>query len=159
MQHPWVTYLTAFLSTFVGAMALWVASRQSKTNMAKLRLDLYDKRFAIYESALSFHQALGAEPKALQAEAFLAAHRSFVKAHRESQFLFDDDSGVFELMGKINLDAFKIIASKTRAREMAGEHAIKLVAEANDVYAQIDKSVNALERVIAPYIRFNRALI
>jgi hypothetical protein len=159
MQHPWVGYLSAILSTLVGAMALWVASRQSKTNMAKLRLDLYDKRFAIYESALSFYQALAVEPKALQTEAFMLAQRSFLKAHRESQFLFDDDSGVFELMGKINLDAFKIIASKTRAREMAGEQAVRLVAEANDVYAKIEKSVNDLERAIAPYIRFNKALI
>jgi hypothetical protein len=159
MQHPWVSYLSAILSTLVGAMALWVASRQSKTNMAKLRLDLYDKRFAIYESALSFYQALAVEPKALQTEIFMSAHRSFLKAHREAQFLFDDDSGVFELMGKINLDAFKIIASKTRAREMAGEQAVRLVAEANDVYAKIEKSVNDLERAIAPYIRFNKALI
>jgi ribosome-associated translation inhibitor RaiA len=42
---------------------------------------------------------------------------------------------------------------------MPGAHAIKLVAEANDVYATIDKSVNELERAISPYIRFNKALI
>jgi hypothetical protein len=158
-EHQWVSYMSAILSACVATMALWVASRQSKTNMAKLRLDLYDKRFAIYETTLSFYQALGGEPKALQTEAFTSVHRSFSKAHRESQFLFDDDSGVFELLGKLNLDAYKIIASKTRAREMAGEHAIKLVAEANDVYAKIEKSVNDLERAISPYIRFNKALI
>ena len=82
-----------------------------------------------------------------------------MKAYRESQFLFDDDSGVFELMGKINVDSYKVITSKTRAREMPGEHAVKLVAEANDVYAAIEKSMNELERAISPYIRFNKALI
>jgi hypothetical protein len=158
-QHQWVSYLSAIMSTCVATMALWVASRQSKTNMAKLRLDLYDKRFAIYENTLGFFQALGGPPDALQTNAFTSAHRSFMKSHRESQFLFDDDSGVFELLGKVNLAAYKVIVCKTRAREMAGEQAIKLMAEANDVYAAIDKSVNELERAIAPYIQFNKALI
>jgi hypothetical protein len=158
-QHQWVSYVSAIMSTCVATMALWVASRQSKTNMAKLRLDLYDKRFAIYEDTLAFFQELAGSPDALKAESFTASRRAFLKAHRESQFLFDDDSGVFELLGKINVDSYKVIASKTRAREMAGEHAIKLVAEANDVYAAIDKSVNELERAISPYIRFNKALI
>jgi hypothetical protein len=127
--------------------------------MAKLRLDLYDKRFAIYEDALAFYQALGGSPNSLQSETFAAVQRSFIKSYRESQFLFDADSGVFELLGKLNLDAVKVIVSKTRAHEMGGERAAKLVAEANDVYAAIEKSVSALERSISPYIRFNRALI
>jgi hypothetical protein len=158
-DHQWVSYLSAIMSTCVAAMALWVASRQSKTNMAKLRLDLYDKRFAIYEDTLAFYQALGGAPNALQTDSFTSSHRSFMKSYRESQFLFDDDSGVFELLGKLNLDAYKVIACKTRAREMAGEQAGKLMAEANDVYAAIDRSVNELERAISPYIRFNRVLI
>jgi hypothetical protein len=158
-QHNWVSYFSAIMSSCVATMALWVASRQSKTNMAKLRLDLYDKRFAIYENTLGFFQVLGGGTESLQTDAFVAAQRSFMKSYRESQFLFDDDSGVFELLGKINVDAYKVIASKTRAREMPGAHAIKLVAEANDVYATIDKSVNDLERAISPYIRFNKALI
>ena len=56
--HNWVSYFSAIMSSCVATMALWVASRQSKTNMAKLRLDLYDKRFAIYENTLGFFQVL-----------------------------------------------------------------------------------------------------
>jgi hypothetical protein len=158
-SHQWVTYVSAIMSSCIAAMALWVASRQSKTNMAKLRLDLYDKRFAIYENTLTFYQALNGAPHSLQTDAFTSLHRSFIKSHRESQFLFDDDSGVFEILGRVSLDGFKVITTKTRARDMAGEQAVKLVAEANDVYATIEKSVNELERAIAPYIRFNKNLI
>src|SRR5882724_10519497 len=112
-QHQLISYVSAIMSTCIASMALWVAARQSKTNMAKLRLDLYDKRFAIYENTLAFHQALGGTPNSLQTETFTALHRAFVKSYRESQFLFDDDSGVFELLGKVNLDAFKVISTKT----------------------------------------------
>ncbi|HVZ71640.1 MAG TPA: hypothetical protein VHJ20_04635 [Polyangia bacterium] len=158
-EHTWLPILSAIMSTTLAAMALWVASRQSKTNMAKLRLDLYDKRFAIYETALAFYQELAGSPDALESEAFKALHRGFTKAHRETQFLFDDDSGVFELMGRISVDSYKIIATKKHARELRGDVAVKMVAEANDVYAKIEKAMNDLERAIGPYIRFNKALI
>jgi hypothetical protein len=157
--HHWMSYLGGLVSPFIAAMALWVAARQSKTNMAKLRLDLYDKRFAIYEATLSFYQALGGLPGSLLVEPFLTVQRQFIKAHRESQFLFDDEAGVFELLGRINLGSIKVIAAKTRAHEMGGDRAGKLVAEANDVYLGIEKSINELEQAIGPYVRFNKALI
>ncbi|HVX96861.1 MAG TPA: hypothetical protein VHK47_18235 [Polyangia bacterium] len=158
-QHQWISYLPAFFSTTLAGVALWLSARQSRTNMAKLRLDLYDKRFAVYESTLAFYQALGGSAESLQGEPFTSLHRGFIKAFRESQFLFDDDSGVFELLKKVSVDAFKVIAAKTRAREVPGEMAVRMVAEANDTYAKIEKAVDELERVIAPYIRFSRALI
>jgi len=157
--HQWISYIGGLLSPFIAAMALWVASRQSKTNVAKLRLDLYDKRFAIYETTLTFHQALGGLPGSLLQEPFVSLQRQFVKAHRESQFLFDADAGIFELLGQINLSAFKVIAGKTRAHDMGGDRGAKLVAEANDVYVSIEKSINQLEQALGPYIRFNKALI
>jgi len=157
--HQWISYLGGLVSPFIAAMALWVAARQSKTNMAKLRLDLYDKRFAIYEATLGFYQALGGLPGTLLVEPFLSVQRQFVKAHRESQFLFDEEAGVFELLGQINIGGIKVVAAKTRAHEMGGDRAAKLVAEANDVYLTIEKSITNLERAIGPYVRFNKALI
>jgi hypothetical protein len=158
-QHQWISYLSTVVSAGIATMALWVAARQSKTNVAKLRLDLYDKRFAVYENTLAFHQALAGTPDALQSESFKTLQRAFIKSYRESQFLFDDNSGVFELLEKVNMNAFKIIAAKTRARELPGEHAVRLIAEANDTYGSIEKAMSDLERAISPYIRFNKALI
>jgi hypothetical protein len=158
-QHQWIGYISAILSTCIASMALWVASRQSKTNVAKLRLDLYDKRFAVFENTLAFHQALAGTPDSLQTETFKLLHRAFIRSQRESQFLFDDDSGVFELLTKVNLDGFKIIAAKTHAREVRGDLAVKMVADANDAHSAIEKSMTDLERAIAPYIRFNKTLI
>jgi hypothetical protein len=127
--------------------------------MAKLRLDLYDKRFAIFENTLAFHQALAGSAESLQAEPFKALQRDFIKSYRESQFLFDEDSGVFELMEKINLDAFKIVAAKVHSRELRGDQAVRMAADGNDAYKAIEKSMADLERAIGPYIRFNRTLI
>ncbi len=158
-HQSWISYIGAVLSPFIAAMALWVASRQSKTNVAKLRLDLYDKRFAIYENALTFFSGAGGTPQSLQSDGFALLQRQFVKAHRESQFLFDADAGIFELLGRLNLDAHKVIVSKTRGLEMGGERGVKLIAEGNDVYKGIEKSINDLEAAIGPYIRFNRGLI
>jgi hypothetical protein len=158
-DNQWISYLSAIMSTCIASMALWVASRQSKTNMAKLRLDLYDKRFAIYENTLAFHQALAGPSESMQTEAFKSLQRAFIKSYRESQFLFDEDSGVFQLLNRVNLDAFKIVAAKTHARELRGEHAVRMMADGNDAFAAIEKSMSELERAIGPYIRFNKTLI
>jgi hypothetical protein len=158
-DHQWFSYVSSLLSAGIASMALLVASRQSKTNMAKLRLDLYDKRFAIFENTLAFHQALAGSAESLQAEPFKALQRDFIKSYRESQFLFDEDSGVFELMEKINLDAFKIVAAKVHSRELRGDQAVRMAADGNDAYKAIEKSMADLERAIGPYIRFNRTLI
>jgi hypothetical protein len=158
-DHPWIMYVNAILSTGIGSMALWVAARQSKTNMAKLRLDLYDKRFAVFENTLAFHQALAGSADDMQAAPFKALHASFTKAYRESQFLFDDDSGVFQILERINLDATKIIGAKRLARELPGDQAVRVAASSNDAYKAIEKAMVELERAIGPYIRFNKALI
>jgi hypothetical protein len=57
----WIAFLNAIAPICgysIAAIALWVASRQSKTSREKLRLDLYDKRFAVYERTLAFYSAL-----------------------------------------------------------------------------------------------------
>jgi hypothetical protein len=158
-DHQWFSYVSSLLSASIAGMALLVASRQSKTNMAKLRLDLYDKRFAVFENTLAFHQALGGSAESMQTEPFKLLHREFTKSFRESQFLFDEDSGVFEIMKKISLDAFKIIAAKVHSRELRGDQAVRMVADGNDALKSIEKAMGDLEKAIGPYIRFNRTLI
>lgn len=158
-DHQWFSYVSSLLSAGIASMALFVAARQSKTNMAKLRLDLYDKRFAIFENTLAFHQALAGSAESMQTEPFKLLHREFTKSYRESQFLFDEDSGVFELMRKIDVDAFKIIAAKLHSRDLRGDQAVRRAADGNDAYTAIEKSMTDLERAIGPYIRFNRTLI
>jgi hypothetical protein len=48
-QATWLQYLTALLTPLVAALGIWIAFNQWKTARMKLKLDLFDKRLAVYE--------------------------------------------------------------------------------------------------------------
>jgi len=50
----WTAYCSAFLTPMIAVFAVWVARQQSATARNKLRFDLFEKRFFIYESAYNF---------------------------------------------------------------------------------------------------------
>lgn len=52
----WTGYISAFALPTIGLVAAWIAFRQSKIARNKLKLDLFDRRMAVYEVA---RRALG----------------------------------------------------------------------------------------------------
>jgi len=65
---------------------------QFKINKHKLRLDLYNRRFAVYEKTLSYFQSYYSRNTIPESTASSASE--FVRAYRESIFLFGADSAV-----------------------------------------------------------------
>ncbi len=47
---PWVTILSALLTPTIAVLAAVIASLQWRTARNKLKLDLFDRRYAVYES-------------------------------------------------------------------------------------------------------------
>jgi len=55
MQTPhWTAYLQALLTPVIAFFAVYVAASQWSTARNKLRLDLFEKRYAVYEAAQKF---------------------------------------------------------------------------------------------------------
>lgn len=55
MQTPhWTAYLQALLTPVIAFFAVYVAASQWNTARNKLRLDLFEKRYAVYEAAQRF---------------------------------------------------------------------------------------------------------
>lgn len=51
MEPHWTTYLTAMMTPVVACFGAWIAFQQWVTARDKLRLDLYEKRMAVYKTA------------------------------------------------------------------------------------------------------------
>lgn len=49
----WTAYLSALLTPVVAAFGIYIAWRQSRTAQNKLKLDLFDRRFSVYDQARS----------------------------------------------------------------------------------------------------------
>ncbi|MDX5517566.1 hypothetical protein NJD74_17465 [Stenotrophomonas sp. RG-453] len=91
-----ITVLLGGAALAVSLVTFGVAFAQMRISSAKARLDLYNKRFAVYEAALDYYQALWHEHEKVKERSI-----AITKAYRESQFLFDAKDGVYSILGKI----------------------------------------------------------
>jgi len=65
MTEPhWTAYLSALLTPAVAIFAVHIAASQWTTTRNKLRFDLFEKRFAVYQGARDFLGAIMASGKA-----------------------------------------------------------------------------------------------
>ena len=94
------------------AGAAWWTSRE------KLRLDLYNRRFETYSRTLDFYYALSdwtptelekASTSLQDSRELSKTQRAFIKASREAQFLFDDGSGIHQLLEQMHKDTVQFI--------------------------------------------------
>lgn len=87
----------SWIALVISLCSFWVAFVQMRIASAKTKLDLYNKRFSIYVTALEYYQSTWHDPyNKIEIEA-----RKFTKAFRESLFLFDKNSGIQDLLKKI----------------------------------------------------------
>ncbi len=98
--------MTAVAATAIAFYVALISKRQWKNNQEKLRLDLYQHRFRIYQRVLEYHWALlewQGKPEQL------ALRGPFVAAFCESKFMFPKKSGVYEFLGEFNMHAIRIV--------------------------------------------------
>lgn len=87
----------SWIALVISLCSFWVAFVQMRIASAKTKLDLYNKRFSIYVTALEYYQSTWHDPhEKIEIEA-----RKFTKAFRESLFLFDKNSGIQDVLKKI----------------------------------------------------------
>ena len=155
---PWLAVaVSAVAACFAGAA--WWISRE------KLRLDIYNRRFDVYSRTLDFYHALSewnptdAEKKAksLQDSPELrATQRAFIKASRESQFLFDDDSGVHRQLEQLHNDTMGIIGYKRDiALALNGPDLVPELREFEARLKRVTDSMPLLENKMSKYLDFH----
>jgi uncharacterized protein YhaN len=92
-----ITLIVSIATVLISIATFSVAYSQMKIASAKTKLDLYNKRFAVYVSALDYYQATWNEPH----EKIKERGNQFTKLFREAQFLFEPSDGVNETLKKI----------------------------------------------------------
>jgi hypothetical protein len=113
------------------------------------------------KETLAFYNALiGGSAKSLQSESFLQLHLDFIKVCRESQFLFESATGIFQLLEELQSRAFKVTGFKVHGHEMAccPETFIKMSEDATKALSYFDTTIKTLEDKICPYLNFRKVL-
>jgi hypothetical protein len=84
---PWrIQWLQAILILFISGLGAWIAYKQVRIAAARLNLDLYEKRFEIFEAARSYLGKIGQNLRVSPADVF-----KFKIGVADAVFLFEDD--------------------------------------------------------------------
>lgn len=81
----WLPYLQPAATLIVGGLAVLIASRQFTVNRNKLRIDLYPKRYELYEKVTRYMAQAGQTVPDRQIRG------AFKEAVAQSRYLFDQD--------------------------------------------------------------------
>jgi len=144
-----IEYLIAItpiaIAIFVAVVAYW----QSRINKDKLRLDLYNRRFDIYSKTLDLLDASRnfLKPSVEEKKRLIEVQKAFVKSYRESQFLFDEKAGIFNLLSEILTKSHSIFIFALNGERLESENEQKFNdcwKEAADALVWIDHNIPRL---------------
>ncbi len=94
----WTAYLQALLTSVVAALAAFIAWRQWLTARNKLKLDLFDRRFAVYDAARNLIGSIATSGKVKEDELM-----KYLLGTREVRWLLNKD--IEEYLWGIYLEA------------------------------------------------------
>lgn len=144
-----VTLYLSIAAALVSLATLTVGYTQMKIASAKVKLDLYNKRFNVYVSALEYYQAFwdknGGDLKVKGAE--------FIKCYRESQFLFSEKSGVYATLTVIK-DSAGVIKIYEEMKAEGKKDLGELHSKSVTAREKIGNALQTLEKQMAKYIDF-----
>lgn len=128
--------LAALLTPLIAGIAAYIAYQQWKTNDLKVRIDLFDRRLAVYDAAANLmYQAIS------QGDLTWDQLQEFSRETKDAQFLFKED--VAEYLTKMGDTGEQLIRDNERYRkqaEMMGSFA--KVAHIESVLSDIEKSTD-----------------
>lgn len=142
--------VVAISTCFIGIITSIIAYSQMKISSAKVKLDLYERRFNVYVVALNYYQVLYL--KSIEEENICKLE--LVRACRESKFLFNEDDGISEILDTIRNTGEQIGQYVDFAETNGYLNPNNPYKEALYAPTILVKNLEELEEKIKPYIQF-----
>ena len=144
----WTTYLAALLTPIVAVLGSFIAFRQWRLAQNKLKLELFDRRFSVYEAARTLLASIMTSGKAKDEEVL-----KFMVATREAKWLLNES--VSEYLDK-QLH-HKAIDLQTLASELegvgVGEQRTKNVHAQADIKKFFMAQYDVLDEKFTPFLQ------
>ena len=155
MNCEWLEITKTAGTIVVGIAASFIAYQQHKTNKDKLRLDLFEKRFALYNSLYESWIAI------INGRENSIGISDNNKIYRESLFLFGKEitSYIREFFRKlftygIECERLESMNKKFRESHIDNPERIPLITKTEKARADLHKEMESLEEVFRPYLHF-----
>lgn len=142
----WMQWVQVGGVAFISCVGAWIAYRQSRIAAAKLNLDLYDRRFKVFNAAREFATV------ALLTDIESTALPKFQASTIDAVFLFNEE--IAKYLDEFGVKIFQLQSSKTHL-----EHATTLKARerfTNEIGSQekiVTAELNVLVDKFKPFLK------
>ncbi|HKW53853.1 MAG TPA: hypothetical protein VJO12_09185 [Stellaceae bacterium] len=148
--------MTVVFTILISAFALIVATFSFAVSSERFRLDLYNRRYDTYVRTVKFYWVLvRSEEAAAQLGNFEQLRADFILAVRESKFLFPPESGVFQLLERLNNASFTITGHRDTAKQLPPGQVIENQKQFGEALILWNESLVPLENLMSPYLNYH----
>lgn len=147
-----IQILAAALAPIIAVLGIYVAWRQHKLQREELRLDLYEKRFAVFQALMEFLRITLRDAKVP-----LARYFEYRTNTAQSVFLFGSEiSSYLEEVGKKALK-FRELNERLAADAMPmGASRAELAEEESELLSWLSEQPAQAQSLFAKYIAFTK---
>lgn len=151
MTDPhWTQVLSALLMPVVAILGVYIACRQWKTSRDRLKLDLFEKRFAVYQATRTFIKSIISSGKAEDQPMY-----TFLASTGEAKWLFDAKVADY-LKKRIWEPAVDLQTLESELQGMpVGEDRTKKVQERSILLKQIMDELRQIDDVFGPHLKLS----
>lgn len=144
-----VKILSAVLTPLVAVFVSYIAWQQHRTNKEKLKLDLFDKRFDVYDATKKYLSKITAEGNVSNDD--LA---DFLIATNKSYFLFGQD--IEKYLNELYLKGVDLnyTQKQIRSGRLIDEANTKVVEKDHETFTWLTDQLTKSKSVFGKYMRF-----
>lgn len=154
-QKSYYDWIVVIAPVLISAAVAVVGVFQYKVNKNKLRLDLYNRRFIVYEQSLAYFQSYYSQVST--SEYIDECANNFSRVFRESLFLFGEDSEAYKLLIELNDTlSFLIQFNKKFKSEPYDQETLKAWVSIKESKQEPLIIMKALEKALMPWLDFKR---
>jgi hypothetical protein len=144
-----VTLFFSIATLFLSIAVVVIAWQQWRVAESKLRLDLFDRRYKVYDATRKFLSVIIREARFTNSDLF-----EFNAGTSDAQFLFKPD--VAEYLAEIRRQALHLRTTRELLKKprITDDELARLAQAENDDLSWLGDQIIAMTKVFAPYLGF-----
>lgn len=147
MEYQWIEISKGLLTPAIGLLAIYIAWQQWNTNRNKLKLDLFEKRFSVFQKTRSFLSAVLRDGRVKRDE--LETYRLSIL---DSVFLFDKQTS--EYLWSLHKTALKAVQYNSSLEgKPVGEERSKLVEQESKQVEILTDALGGLQKRFEKFLK------
>lgn len=152
-QSTWTTVVqasAAALSPIIAVVGGWIAWQQVRINRNKLKLDRFDKRFAVHEAVVTFAATVAIRSKVDETQ-----FQDFIKQTRGTRFLFDKEMQDYVDLLRKNAIRVQVIGKSSAVAGISDEDRVKQGDEMSNLIIWFNDQIEVIPEKFAPFLSVN----